>query len=280
MAFGLAAIGIGSDTGGSVRVPAVWNDLVGLKTTAGRLSLEGIVPLCPKFDTVGPLARTVEDAALMLAALEGGVAVDLGDATLEGAHFLVLESVAFDDIREAPRAGFETAVERLAKTGARITRSSVDAVVPAMALSQILFSTEAYGTWKEVIEANPDVMFAEVRDRFRGGAAFLGADYVAAWQALERHRKAYLAATAGYDAVLVPTCPILPPNLERLANDSAFFVAENLMTLRNTRIGNLMSLTVLTLPTGVPSTGISLMSNPNSEERLLWLGAAAEAALT
>ncbi len=280
VAFGLAAIGIGSDTGGSVRVPAVWNDLVGLKTTSGRVSLDGVVPLCPRFDTVGPLTRTVEDAGLMLAALEGGRAADLEGARLEGSRFLVLESVAFDDIRDAPRAGFEGAVERLATAGAQITRGVVDVVAPALDLSGVLFATEAYGTWKDTIEANPDVMFAEVRERFRGGAAFSGTDYVAAWQALERYRKAYLAATEGYDAVLVPTCPILPPNLERLASDSAFFVAENLMTLRNTRIGNLMGLAVLTLPTGVPSTGISMMGPPGSEERLLWLGTAAEAALT
>jgi aspartyl-tRNA(Asn)/glutamyl-tRNA(Gln) amidotransferase subunit A len=71
VAFGLASAGIGSDTGGSVRVPSAWNDLVGLKTTAGRVPLDGVVPLCARFDTVGPLCRSVEDAALMLAALEG-----------------------------------------------------------------------------------------------------------------------------------------------------------------------------------------------------------------
>ncbi len=279
VAFGLAAIGIGSDTGGSVRVPSVWNDLVGLKTTAGRVSLEGVVPLCPRFDTVGPLTRTVEDAGLMLAALEGRQSLDIRGAPLEGARFLVLESVAFDDIRDAPRTGYEDAVDRLARAGATVTRGTVDAVASAMDMSGILFATEAYGTWKDEIEANPEVMFAEVRERFRGGARFSGADYVAAWQALERYRRAYLAATEDFDAVLVPTCPILPPNLERLATDSAFFVAENLMTLRNTRIGNLMGLTALTLPTGIPSTGISLMCAPGSEERLLGLGLAAEAAL-
>ena len=71
VAFGLAAAGIGSDTGGSVRIPSVWNDLVGLKTTSGRLSLEGVVPLAASFDTVGPLCRSVEDAALLLSVLQG-----------------------------------------------------------------------------------------------------------------------------------------------------------------------------------------------------------------
>ena len=87
VAFGLAPAGIGSDTGGSVRLPAAWNDLVGLKTTSGRLSLAGVVPLAAKFDTIGPLTRTVEDAALVLAALEGRKPLDLAGASLKGARF-------------------------------------------------------------------------------------------------------------------------------------------------------------------------------------------------
>ena len=82
VAFGLAAAGIGSDTGGSVRVPAAWNDLVGLKTTHGRLSLKGVVPLAESFDTVGPLCRTVEDCAQLLAVMEGGKPADLRGASL------------------------------------------------------------------------------------------------------------------------------------------------------------------------------------------------------
>jgi aspartyl-tRNA(Asn)/glutamyl-tRNA(Gln) amidotransferase subunit A len=72
VAFGLAAAGIGSDTGGSVRIPAAFNDLVGLKTTHGRLSNEGVVPLVDSLDTVGPLCRSVEDCAALLAVMEGG----------------------------------------------------------------------------------------------------------------------------------------------------------------------------------------------------------------
>src|SRR5210317_316866 len=84
VAYGLAPVAIGSDTGGSVRIPSAWNDLVGLKTSSGRLSLKGVVPLVASFDTVGPLCRSVEDAALMLAVLEGGKAADLRGATLAG----------------------------------------------------------------------------------------------------------------------------------------------------------------------------------------------------
>ncbi|MGR3492329.1 MAG: amidase, partial [Shimia sp.] len=106
VAHGLAAAGIGSDTGGSVRIPAVWNDLVGLKTTPGRISAEGTVPLSHFFDTVGPLTRTVEDAALLLEALGGGPAADLRGAKLKGARFLVMDTIAMEDLEDAPAAAF------------------------------------------------------------------------------------------------------------------------------------------------------------------------------
>jgi len=279
VAFGLAAAGIGSDTGGSVRVPSVWNDLVGLKTGAGRLPLKGVVPLCPRFDTVGPLCRTVEDAALLLAALEGEKPADLAGAGLKGTRFMVLETVAQDDLREGPRAGFEQALDRLEAAGAALVRAEAPEVAEAMPLSAVLYAAEAYGTWRDVIEAAPDKMYSEVLKRFRGGRDVSGADYVAGWQKLDRLRAAWTARIAEFNAVLLPTCPILPPDVERLLSDADFFVSENLLTLRNTRIGNLMGSAVLTLPTGVPATGLSLMGPPMSEERLLRLGAAVEMAL-
>jgi aspartyl-tRNA(Asn)/glutamyl-tRNA(Gln) amidotransferase subunit A len=279
VAFGIASAGIGSDSGGSVRVPSAWNDLVGLKTTWGRLSLDGVAPLFPNFDTVGPLCGSVEDAALLLAALEGGKAADLRGATLEGAQFLILDTVAFEDIRPAPLDGFEKAVERLRKAGAKIVHGEVPEVRLAMALSPTIFATEAYGVWKDVIEANPQAMFPQVLERFRGGKAISGPDYVSAMRALDGFKRSWFAATAAFDAVLVPTVPNMPPKAAAIAADPALFVAENLLALRNTRIGNLMGIPVLTLPTGVPSVGISLLGPPMGEERLLRLGAAAEAAL-
>lgn len=279
VAFGLAAAAVGSDTGGSVRIPAVWNDLVGLKTTSGRLSLQGVVPLAESFDTVGPLCRTVNDAALMLAVLEGNKPANLQGATLKGARLLVLETAVMDELREQPRAGFISAVRKLQTRGAIVQYGTMPCVDDALALSAILFTTEAYATWREQIEAAPEKMFSEILSRFRAGGQFKGADFVQAWQSLKRIRKIWAKAVAGYDAVILPTAPILPPNIEKLATDHDYYVTENLLALRNTRIGNLMGLTSLTIPTGLPSTGIMFMSEPNSEERLLRLGAAAEAAL-
>ncbi|MDG4650577.1 amidase family protein [Roseibacterium sp. SDUM158017] len=278
-AFGVAAAGIGSDTGGSVRVPAAWNDLVGLKTTSGRLSLEGVVPLAETFDTVGPLCRSVEDCAYLLAAMEGGAVPDLSNATLQGARFLVLGKFAEDAAPEQAR-GFAFALEKLAEAGAQIETGHVPAIDPAMDLSPVLFAAEAYGIWRDAIEAAPEKMFDRVRDRFRGGADFSAPDYVAAWRKLRGLRKDWARTTAAYDAILLPTTANAPPEIARLMADADYYVAQNLLTLRNTRVGNLMGLSGLTLPTGVAAAGLMMLAPPMAEERLLRLGAAAEAALT
>ena len=279
VAFGLAPAAIGSDTGGSVRIPAAWNDLVGLKTTHGRVSTKGVVPLCELFDTVGPLAHSVEDCAQILALLEGCRPLDLDGASLSGLRLAMLDTLALDDLRERPAEGFEDAAARLSAAGARIERLRAPEVSEAMSLAGVLFTAEAYGIWREVIEAAPQKMFAPILERFRSGAAIKAADYVAAWRQLHVLRAQWAARTAAYDAVILPTSPILPPDAARLMSDDAYYISENLLALRNTRIANLFGLCALTLPTGQPSCGIMLMAAPMAEERLLRLGAAAQRAL-
>ncbi|MEP3640205.1 MAG: amidase family protein [Paracoccaceae bacterium] len=283
VAFGLAAAAIGSDTGGSVRIPSAWNDLVGLKTTSGRISLEGVVPLCLDFDTVGPLTRTVEDAGLMLAALEGRKPADVRGATLKGRRFGLLQTVVLDDVRDAPAAAFENAVDRLRQAGAVVEQVEVPELEGAdgpMALSSILFPGEAYGLWRDVIDEHPEAMYEEILQRFRIGLNYSAPDYVAAWARIRAVRTIYDQKTAAFDAILAPTAPNLPPNLERLLTEDDYYKTENLLALRNTRVANLMGLCALTLPTGVPSCGIMLMGKPNCEEALLRIGVAAQEALS
>jgi aspartyl-tRNA(Asn)/glutamyl-tRNA(Gln) amidotransferase subunit A len=279
VAYGLAPAAIGSDTGGSVRIPAAWNDLVGLKTTAGRLPLAGVVPLCETFDTVGPLAHSVEDCALLLAALEGRKPVDLENSHLAGSRLLVLETVALDDLRDRPAQGFDDALTRLARAGATITQLRFPELTEAMGLSALLFTAEAYGIWGPTIETAPEKMFPRILERFRAGAAFKAADYVAGQRRLQAICRLWAQAVAGYDAVLVPTSPILPPDAQRLLTDNDYYVSENLLALRNTRIANLLGLCALTLPTAQPSCGISFMAGAGQEARLLRLCHAAERAL-
>lgn len=279
VAFDLAPCGIGSDTGGSVRIPSAWNNLVGLKTTSGRLSLKGVVPLCESFDTVGPLCRTVEDAALMLAALEGGKPADLVGATLQGKRLMILQTEAMQGVRDEPMAGFMAAVEKLKAAGAIVEDGVAPEVTKALELSAVLFTTEAYAQWHREIEAAPEKMFSEILQRFRAGARFSGVEFIEGWMRLRKLRTAYHARVACYDAVIMPTSQILPPNQHRLASDHDYYITENLHALRNTRIGNLMGSAGLTLPTGTASCGIMFLTPPMSEERLLRLGVAAETAL-
>ena len=278
LAFGLAPLAIGSDTGGSVRNPAAWNDLVGLKTTLGRVPVAGTVPLVESMDTIGPLARSVEDAALALALLQGGTAPDLRGATLARTRFLILADYA-DTSRDAPLAAFEGAVARLVDAGAAIERAALPSVKAAMDLTPLLFAPEAYAIWRDTIEAAPHLMYDRILARFRGGRDVLAADVLDAHRRRRAAEADYLAATAGYDAVLLPTAAILPPEVERMGSDPDYYDAENLLALRNTRVGNVLGLCGLTLPTGVPMCGLMALAPPMAEHRLLRLCAAMEAAL-
>ena len=278
VAFGLAAGAIGSDTGGSVRIPAAWNDLVGLKTTSGRLSLEGAVPLCTSFDTVGPLCRSVEDATLLLSVLEGSKPADLRGTSLKGLRFGALQTAVLDDIRDAPLAGYDAAVGKLRAAGAEVVPFDAPEVTDALAQSSV-YAAEAYGLWKDVIEAAPEKMFDQILGRFRSGGEMSAPDFVAAWTVLKGARKAWDARVAGFDAVIAPTAPILPPDRDRLMTDQDYYVTENLLALRNTRVGNVLGLSALTLPTGTPACGLMLMGRPMGEEALVRIGIAAERAL-
>ena len=215
----------------------------------------------------------------MLAALEGSKPADLNGSVLRGKRLAILNTIALDDMRDEPLAAFQNAVVKLGAAGVHIRHVQVPEIEEAMALTSCLYTTEAYGLWRDVIEANPDRMFAEILERFRLGKNHSGPDYVAAWATLEAARIAYDKATSEFDAVILPTAPILPPDLERLNTDHEYYVTENLLSLRNTRIGNLMGLCALSLPTGVPSCGLMVMMHPDSEEALLRLGAAIERAL-
>ncbi|MFN4101411.1 MAG: amidase [Pararhodobacter sp.] len=280
VALGLAAAAIGSDTGGSVRVPAAWNGLVGFKPTFGAVPEKGVVPLCRKFDVAGPLARTVEDCAALFALMADQSAPDLADASVEGRRFLVLDGLPFDGAEAGPVTAFEDAVDRLARAGAQISHVTTEWVDRAMALSPQLFAPEAYGIWRAQIEDAPELMWAPILERFRGGADVSAMDYVSGWESLTRMRRKWVKEIAGgHDAVLLPTVPILPPAVDRLMEDQAEFTRANLLTLRNTRIGNLLGLPSITLPTGHPACGISLMGHAGRDRHLLRVAAGAEAAL-
>jgi len=276
VAFGLAPAAIGSDTGGSVRIPAAWNDLVGLKTTVGRVSTEGVIPLCRSFDTVGPIVKTVDDAALLFSVLNGNKPVDLTSKPFKGGRLAILKGTTLNDLQQKPALAFEESVKALSKFGFKIEEIEVAEVESALALSSLVYPSEAYAEWRDDIEASPNLMYEEILQRFRGGRDVLVSDYLKAMRDLEFFKRKYVEKTSEFDALILPTCPILPPNLKRLKSDNGYYVSQNLMALRNTRIANLLGLCALTVPTNHPSCGVSIMALPNMEEKLLRLGRSAE----
>ena len=280
VALGLAAAAVGTDTGGSVRVPAAWNGLVGFKPTHGALPEKGVVPLARRFDIAGPIARSVEDCAQIFAIMADQRAPDLDGASVQGLRLMVLEGLPFDDAESGPVTAFQDAVDRLGRAGAQIAHVSTDWLDKAMALSPQLFAPEAYGIWRAQIEDAPELMWQPILERFRGGAGVSAPDYVAAWESAARVRRKWIKeVVGGYDAVLLPTVPILPPATQRLMTDGSEFVRANLLTLRNTRIANLLGLPAITLPTGHPACGISLLGHAGQDRHLLRVAAGAEAAL-
>lgn len=275
VALGLAAGAVGTDTGGSIRVPAAWNGLVGFKPTQGTVEMGGVVPLCRQFDVAGPIVRSVEDAALVLSLLTGTPAPDLREPR-SGLRLLVLDGIPFEDAQDEPVAAFEQALERL---GARIDRAAPACVPRAMELSPKLFAPEAYGLWRAQIEAAPELMHPPILARFRSGRDVSAPDYIAAWEVLARARREWAAEVAGYDAVILPTVPILPPGAEAMADEAAFTRA-NLLCLRNTRIANLLGLPAVTLPIpGAPGCGIMAMGRAREDRALMVVAAAMERAL-
>lgn len=280
--LGLAAAGIGTDTGGSVRIPAGWNDLVGLKTTAGLVPLDGVLPLAPSLDSVGPLCRTVEDAAQLFAILAARPAPDLSGAAPGDEPLCLTETVMLDGCDDGIVAGVEAALDRLGAAGARITRRPVPELADAMTVlhaSGGLVVSEAWAEWGALIEANPGVAHEEVESGIRRGRNADGARDAATRRAFARLSAALQERMAEHGLIVMPTTACWPPDRQRLLDDPLFRLEREILTLRNTRLANFLGLCSLTVPTGTPMCGLMLYAPPNAEARLLRAGAAIEAAL-
>ena len=278
VAFNLASIGIGSDTGGSVRVPAAWNDLVGLKTTSQDISLKGVVPLCPKFDTIGPLCRSVEDAAVIYSILKNQNYTPIKKPN--SLRLMRLEGISEEDIENAPLTAFDDACAKISKTDITITKHKFPVLEKLLSLAGIIYTVEAYEVWGELLEKEGKKMYPEILSRFMAGKNFTQNEYKNAWSSISSIRADWMKFTQEFDAVILPTSPILPPNKTKLLSDSSYYKRANLLALRNTRIGNMLGLCSITLPTSQPSCGFMIMGAPFSELKLLNIASKIEKDIT
>ncbi|MDJ0613820.1 MAG: amidase family protein [Rhizobiaceae bacterium] len=276
VAYELVPIGIGSDTGGSVRIPSAWNDLVGFKTTHGLISDRGVVPLCSGFDTAGPLCTSVADAWTMVAIMADQNSSVPDEKPLSNCRFVINETITLDEVESDQKDGFDHAIEALKSAGATIDQMQIPEFEEILPLGPILFPYEAWQEWGELIEATPGVMFEPVANRFGSGKDLTRNQYDTAMAQMMVIRETYNRRVQSYDAVLAPTVAIAPPNVEALLADYDLFSATNMMALRNTRFFNMFGCCALTLPTSKPASGLMIAAQGGQDRALASIGLSIE----
>ncbi len=283
VAAGIVPLSIGTDTGGSIRIPASFNGVVGYKSSVGHYPMEGVFPLSRSLDTLGPLSQTVADCVLTDAALRGlrapaAVAVSL--ATLD---LVIPDAVMFDDLSPAVAENFEAAVRRLTAAGARVRTIALPElrqVVELMGRYGPLTSAEAMDVHKERLSGpEADRIDPRVVRRIRMAEGMTAVDLIR----LYHGRQDWIArinARLGNALLICPTTPSVAMPVAPLEADVEVFFHHNFRTLRNTAIGNFLDWCGLSIPSGQDGdampTGFMLCAPHGQDGAVLSAGLAVE----
>lgn len=286
VAAGAVPIAMGTDTAGSVRIPAAFNGLVGYKSSGARYPRNGVFPLSRTLDSLGPLAHTVEDCILIDGLFRGQPQPSLKPADLRGQTFVVDEALLQDPrVQDSVRANLDRAVDTLRDRGARIERKRVAALHEVADLIQSLgwlAAPEALAVHESLLASDDAArMDPRVRKRLEGAREFSGLNYVKLQWARERLIVQIREQLDG--AVLVtPTVAHVAPELAPLEQDTDLFFKTNLATLRLTMLGSFLDMPGVALPMGTDASGLPtslLLSLPSGDDdRLLPIALAAEQA--
>jgi aspartyl-tRNA(Asn)/glutamyl-tRNA(Gln) amidotransferase subunit A len=270
---GLVPMALGSDTGGSVRIPAALCGTVGLKTTVGRISRSGVYPLSWTLDTVGPLTRSVEDAALVYEALRGPDPADettLGvppddplvslRAGVKGLRLAFGETLFFDDVDGEIVAAVREAGRVLRDLGASVGGVAVPEVAAAMADPRraAMIAAEALAVNGRLIDEHFDELDPVVAHRMKGGRALSATDYFAVLRQWADLRRRVQRTLADVDALLVPATMIPPRPIASIDASPESYNDANLRYLRNTAVGNILGLCAVVLPCGFTRDGLPI----------------------
>ena len=284
IAAGLAPCALGTDTGGSIRIPAAMCGVVGFKTTEGRIDKTGVVPLSHTFDTLGPLARTVEDCMLLDAVFRRASPAPVEAAAIAEVSVLAppIESIVLANAEDAIVANFEAALDALARGGARIERRRFDMFEAVHALTLeygTILAAESYYNHKDRVDG-PDAARIDrrVMVRIRRGIEMSAYDLVVIEAERERLIAGFEGAAAGGALVAIPTTLITAPETAPIEADDDLFHETNLRALHNTMIGNFLRTCGLALPSGRDRDGlptsILFMAPGGRDEALLRAGLA------
>ena len=280
---GMAHGALGTDTGGSCRIPAAYNGIVGFKPTQRRVPLDGAVPLSFTLDSIGPLARTVNCCAVLDAVLANEPVTPLQPRPIKGMRLAVPATVALDDLEDAVAKTFERALEELAREGALIERIAVPEFldVAPMSAKGGFAAAESYAWHRYLIIAKGDIYDPRVASRILRGESQSAADYIDLINARKSLVARATARLAPYDALVMPTTANTPPRIADMKDDQAFTGA-NLLSLRNCTLINMIDGCGISLPIhrdGEVPVGLMLAAAGGSDRRILELAAAMEGAI-
>ena len=283
-ADGMGFAGLGSDTGGSCRIPAALCGIVGWKPTAQRVPLTGVLPLSSTLDSLGPLARSVACCDL-LDSVMSGEEMEQGDnvPAIRGLRLAVLEGYVAEGWDSHVTAAFERALSRLSAAGARVERLMLPELreIPAANASGGFAAPEAWAWHRDLVARKREAYDPRILARILRGEGMAAADYVDLIQARARISAAIAQRTRAFDAVIMPTCPLIPPAIAEV-EDEAAYNRINLLLLRNPSVANFLDRCAISIPChrpGDPPVGFMLMGERMGDRHLLATAAAAEAAL-
>jgi aspartyl-tRNA(Asn)/glutamyl-tRNA(Gln) amidotransferase subunit A len=271
---------LGTDTGGSCRIPAAYNGIVGFKPTQARVPLDGGVPLSSSLDSFGPLARSVGCCAVLDAVLANEAVQSLQPRPVKGMRLAVPTTIALDDLDDEVAKTFERALETLSRQGASIERIEVPEFhdVGVMNSKGGFAAAESYAWHRFLIAGHGDVYDPRVHVRILRGESISAADYIDLLGA----RRSFITRTenriAPYDALVLPTTANTPPKIADLADDKAF-ATQNLRSLRNCTLINMLDGCAISLPAhreGEVPVGLMLAAAGGSDRRIFELAAGME----
>jgi len=286
VADGMAAAAVGLDTAGALRIPAALNGLVAFRPTQSRVSLEGSVPVAPRFDTVGSIGRTVDDCVLLDEVLTSTrLSINAGPQLLYSLRLLVPTTLVLDDLSFDVLNAFETAVARLAAAGATIVRLPVPALAQVTQLDPaMLTAIMAYG-WHQPNIAGVGATRYDARTlaRLRAAGAVPPPAIVQRIALRDALITSMRATLTGIDAMLMPTIADTAPTMaEVTANDAAYARAEARMQ-RNAAVVDVLGGCALTLPCQAPGkapVGLTIAGMADADARVLSIGRSAQALVT
>lgn len=281
---GMAVAAIGTDTGGSCRVPAHCCGVVGYKPSNGRISRDGVYPLSSTMDSVGPLGRSVECCALVDAAL-AGQSISLPQAIgPRGLRLAVPQTLVLDDLDDAVAAAFSGSLDRLSSAGAIIEEVACSdwGDLPTINAKGGIVAAEAYALHASLLETRGDEYDQRVRARICGGISQTAADYITSLEIRAGMIAEFNRQASRFDAFVLPTAALIAPEIAPLERDDDLYVSTNLKMLRNTAVGNFLDACAISIPchqSGEAPVGLMLMAPHGCDEHLFGVARGAESAL-